>query len=57
VTLTRENGVPLDDGKHRHVLMAYENPRGAAERLLKRRAGVSTEFNRTRLAYADLGKI
>jgi hypothetical protein len=34
VTLCHESGKPLDGGKHRHVLLAYEDPKGAAERLL-----------------------
>jgi hypothetical protein len=57
VTLCHESGKPLDDGKHRHVLLAYEDPKGAAERLLKARAGVSNEFKRQKIQYPKLGMI
>jgi hypothetical protein len=57
VRLCHSDGRMLDDDKWRHVLMAYENPKVAAERLLKQRAGVLTPFSATKLKYHDPGMI
>jgi hypothetical protein len=54
--LCHEDGRDLDAGKWTYVLAPYEQPQPAAERLLKRRAGVSTEFNAP-LRYPKTGMI
>jgi hypothetical protein len=55
--LCHNDGRMLDDDKWRHVLTEYEDPKVAAERLLKQRAGVSTPFNATKIRYPKTGTI
>jgi hypothetical protein len=55
--LCRADGKPLDDGKHKCLLRAYEDVAEAARRLLKKRHGTGNDFAVAKIKYADPGMI
>jgi hypothetical protein len=52
--LCRADGRPLDNGAHKVSLRPYEDARGAAERLLKKRHGSGNDFTAAKIKYPPL---
>jgi hypothetical protein len=57
VVLVRADGRVLDNGAHKVSLRPFEDARGAAERLLKKRHNVGNDFTAQRIKYPPSGMI